>query len=44
MLEVGSKAPDFSLDDQFGRTITLSSLLDDNHVLLAFYPLDFTPT
>lgn len=44
MLDVGSKAPDFSLKDQFGRMITLSNLLGDNNVLLAFYPLDFTPT
>jgi len=44
MLAVGSKAPDFTLNDQFGRAITLSSLLGDNHVVLAFYPLDFTPT
>ena len=44
MLEVGAKAPDFKLNDQFGRSITLSKLLGDNNVLLAFYPLDFTPT
>lgn len=44
MLEVGTQAPDFSLSDQFGRAIKLSSLLGDNNVLLAFYPLDFTPT
>ena len=44
MLEIGSKAPDFTLNDQFGRSITLSNLLGDNNVLLAFYPLDFTPT
>lgn len=44
MLEVGTKAPDFALNDQFGRKITLSQLLGANHVFLAFYPLDFTPT
>ena len=44
MLEVGTKAPDFTLNDQFGRAIKLSALLGSNNVMLAFYPLDFTPT
>lgn len=44
MLNVGDRAPDFSLMDQFGRTITLSQFTGKNHVMLLFYPLDFTPT
>jgi peroxiredoxin (alkyl hydroperoxide reductase subunit C) len=44
MLDVGSRAPDFTLTDQFGRKHTLSDLAGKAHVLLLFYPLDFTPT
>lgn len=44
MIEIGSDAPDFSLVDQFGRKITLSQFRGQKHVLLLFYPLDFTPT
>lgn len=44
MLEVGTQAPDFALNDQFGRTITLSEFAGKNHIMLLFYPLDFTPT
>lgn len=44
MIEIGAKGPGFSLSDQFGRTITLDRFRGKNHVLLLFYPLDFTPT
>ena len=44
MIAVGQPAPDFSLSDQFGRTIRLSEFRDRRHVMLLFYPLDFTPT
>ena len=44
MIEIGSKAPDFSLRDQFARTLTLGQFAGKSHVLLLFYPLDFTPT
>ena len=37
MLEVGSKAPDFTLDDQDGNTVSLSSFKGQK-VLLWFYP------
>ncbi|HXP86969.1 MAG TPA: peroxiredoxin [Bryobacteraceae bacterium] len=40
-LEVGSKAPDFSLADQDGRLVTLSALRGRN-VILMFYPADDT--
>lgn len=44
MLEVGTQAPDFTLPDQFGRQLSLSQFRDRAHVMLVFYPLDFTPT
>lgn len=44
MIEVGSEAPDFELSDQFGRKVSLSQFRGKKHVLLLFYPLDFTPT
>jgi peroxiredoxin len=44
MIKVGEKAPDFTLVDQFGRQNSLASVLGKRHVMLLFYPLDFTPT
>ncbi len=44
MIEIGSKAPSFALRDQFGREITLEQFAGRKHLLLLFYPLDFTPT
>ena len=44
MMSVGSKAPEFALKDQFGRTVELASFKDRCNVLLFFYPLDWTPT
>jgi peroxiredoxin Q/BCP len=43
MLEAGEQAPDFTLPDQDGNTVTLSALLTRGPVLLYFYPADFTP-
>lgn len=42
MLEVGSEAPDFTLKDQNGRPVTLSSYRGEKNVLLVFFPLAFT--
>ena len=42
MLEVGSKAPDFTLDDQDGNPVSLSSFKGQK-VLLWFYPRASTP-
>ena len=42
MLEVGTKAPDFTLPDQDGNLVTLSSFLG-KRVVLYFYPRDNTP-
>jgi peroxiredoxin len=44
VIEAGTQAPEFALADQFGRTISLSQFRDRQHVMLLFYPLDFTPT
>lgn len=42
MLEVGMKAPDFSLLDQGGKAVSLSDFLG-KRVVLYFYPKDNTP-
>ena len=44
MAKVGDSAPDFTLQDQFDRKITLSDFKGKANVLLLFYPLDWTPT
>ena len=41
MLEAGAEAPDFTLKDQNGQLVTLSSLRRRN-ALLVFFPLAFT--
>lgn len=42
MIEVGSPAPDFTLRDQDGEEVSLSGYRGSK-VLLAFYPMDFSP-
>ncbi len=42
-LKVGDKAPDFTLADQDGNPVTLSTALKAGPVILAFYPKAFTP-
>ena len=44
MIEVGAKAPEFKLPDHLGREVSLSQFKSKRHVLLLFYPLDYTPT
>jgi len=44
MIAVGEAAPQFSLPDHLGRTITLDQFSGKRNVMLLFYPLDFTPT
>mgnify|MGYP002634608892 CR=1 FL=1 len=44
MIDIGATAPGFSLKDHFGRTLTLAQFAGKSHVMLLFYPLDFTPT
>ena len=41
-LEVGTPAPDFSLPDEAGRSVSLQSLRGRT-VVLVFYPGDDTP-
>ena len=41
-LEVGSTAPEFTLRDQNGQPVSLSSLREDRNVLLVFYPFAFS--
>ncbi|MCM1012308.1 MULTISPECIES: redoxin domain-containing protein [unclassified Brevibacterium] len=39
----GDRAPDFSVTDQFGRTITLAEATGSSVVILAFLPYAFSP-
>ena len=41
-LEVGRPAPDFSLRDQHGQAITLSSFRGERAVVVLFYPFAFS--
>lgn len=42
-LNVGDVAPDFTLKDHKKNDVTLSSFKGKQNVLLAFFPLAFTP-
>jgi len=44
MIEAGTKAPQFELSDHLGRKVNLKQFAGRRHVMLLFYPLDFTPT
>lgn len=41
-LNVGDKAPNFTLPDQNGKAVKLSDFLGKKNVVLAFYVLAFT--
>ncbi len=43
MLKSGDLAPDFTLQDQSGESVTLSSFRGRKSVILVFYPGDSTP-
>ena len=43
-IEIGSPAPDFTLRDQHGQDVTLSSLQGVSAALLVFYPFAFSGT
>lgn len=42
-LSIGTKAPDFTLEDQHGNSFTLSDHIGKAPVVVFFYPKDFTP-
>jgi mycoredoxin-dependent peroxiredoxin len=42
-VEAGERAPDFTLRDQNGQEVTLSSFRGRQDVLLVFYPFAFSP-
>jgi peroxiredoxin Q/BCP len=42
-LGVGDRAPDFTLDDQDGRPVSLSDFRGRKNVVVYFYPKDDTP-
>jgi peroxiredoxin len=41
-LIIGDQAPDFTLTNQFGEEVTLSSLRGRKNVVIVFYPLSFS--
>lgn len=43
MLKPGTNAPEFILNDQDGKEVSLSDLLQSGPLILYFYPADFTP-
>ncbi|CEM19577.1 unnamed protein product [Vitrella brassicaformis CCMP3155] len=43
MVKVGEMAPDFSLKDQSGKVVKLSSFKNKKSVVVFFYPADMTP-
>ena len=42
-IKVGDTAPDFTLKDQDQKDIKLSDFRGKKNVVLAFYPLDWSP-
>ena len=43
MLRKGDKAPEFTLPDDQGNTVSLKDVLSNGPLILYFYPADFTP-
>jgi peroxiredoxin Q/BCP len=42
-IQIGDKAPDFTLPSQMGDNVTLSEYLGKKNIVLYFYPKDETP-
>lgn len=42
MLQIGHKAPDFSLKNQYGEVVHLQSFIGQKNIVLYFYPKDET--
>ena len=43
MLDIGSRAPDFDLEDESGNRVRLADFRGSSSVVLMFYPADNTP-
>ena len=43
-LEIGEKAPEFTLSSTTGEKISLTQYKGKRHVLIQFYSMDFNPT
>src|ERR1700722_11788364 len=43
MIEVGERAPEFTLPDETTKDRSLTELLSTGAIVLYFYPADFTP-
>jgi peroxiredoxin len=43
MVQAGAVAPDFTLPCHNGPKVTLSQFRGKKNIVLAFYPLDWTP-
>lgn len=44
LIQPGAVAPDFDLDSHLDQRVHLADLRGKKKLLIAFYPLDFTPT
>jgi len=42
-LIVGDRAPDFSLPSHLDTEVSLTALLGRRHIILAFFPMAWTP-
>lgn len=42
-LKVGQSAPDFELESHLGPRVRLSDFIGEKNVVLAFFPLAWTP-
>jgi peroxiredoxin Q/BCP len=43
MVDVGDKAPDFTLPSSTGESISLSKFLGEKNLVIFFYPMDESP-
>src|SRR5215469_4293251 len=43
MLAIGARAPEFTLPNQDGTSVSLTTLMRHGPLILYFYPADFTP-
>ena len=42
-VKLGKKAPDFSLPSHLGKQVRLGDLIGERNIILAFFPLAWTP-